>query len=52
MVGVICVQVWYVSGEIKCFTGGHISLALLAILVLLFCALLIPLSGILATIEV
>lgn len=51
MVG-MCVQIWYVSGEIKCFTGGHVPLALLAILVLLCCALFIPLSGFLATIEV
>ena len=42
-------QRWYVNGEVKCFTGGHIPLALLAILVLLAAALLIPLTAVLST---
>ena len=35
-------QRWYVSGDIQCFTGGHIPLALLAILMLALCVFLIP----------
>ena len=44
---VICVnlpasmQRWYVNGEIKCFSGSHIALAVLAILVLM-AALIAP----------
>lgn len=37
-------QRWYVNGNIKCFSGGHIALGLLAILVLGLCVTLIPLS--------
>lgn len=32
------------NGNIKCFSGGHIALGLLAILVLGLCVTLIPLS--------
>ena len=28
-------QRWYVNGEIECFSGSHMALALLAILVLM-----------------
>ena len=31
-------QVWFVNGTVKCFTGGHIPLALWAIFCLLLCA--------------
>lgn len=34
---------WFVNGNIQCFTGAHIALGLVAIAVLLFTSLLIPL---------
>lgn len=34
---------WYVNGNIKCFSGAHIALSLLAIIVLLFSVFLVPL---------
>ena len=30
-------QVWFVDGTVKCFTGGHIPLTLLAAFCLLLC---------------
>ena len=40
-------QVWFVDGTVKCFTGGHIPLALWAIFCLLLCvaAIFVPLIG-------
>ena len=35
-------QRWYVNGEIECFSGGHITLALLAIIVLLGTLFILP----------
>ena len=40
---VAILQRWFVSGDIVCFAGAHAPLALLAIILLLFCILLIPL---------
>ena len=37
------IQRWYVNGNVECFSGGHIILGVLAIVVLIFCILLIPL---------
>ena len=37
------------NGEIECFTGSHISLGLLAIIVLLIAILLIPCIWLIAT---
>ncbi|XP_065906418.1 uncharacterized protein [Dysidea avara] len=31
---------WYADGRVECFTGGHIPLAIVAILVVVFCILL------------
>ena len=45
-------QVWFINGDVECFTGGHTPLALLAMLVLLFCFLFIPLCCILAMLKV
>eukprot|EP00731_Ephydatia_muelleri_P010299 Em0005g885a len=37
-------NVWYINGNIQCFTGWHIPLAILAILILILCvATIIPL---------
>ena len=33
-------QRWFVDGSVKCFTGGHLPLAIVAILVLMFYILL------------
>ena len=35
---------WFINGDIECFKGGHLPLALLAITVLLIAPLLIPLT--------
>lgn len=35
-------QRWYVNGDIRCFTGGHVPLAMFAILILALCLLIIP----------
>ena len=37
------------NGEVECFSGGHIALGLLAILVLLTFLLLIPFTAAVAT---
>ena len=37
-------QRWFISGEVPCFTGPHLPLALLAMAVLFLCFLLIPLT--------
>ena len=37
-------QRWFINGEISCFSGSHLPLALLAMTVLLLCFLLIPLT--------
>ena len=34
-------QRWYIDGTVKCFTGGHAALAVLAIIILGLCAALI-----------
>ena len=34
-------QRWYVDGSVRCFTGGHLPLAIMAILTLMICLLLI-----------
>ena len=39
---------WYINGDIECFKGGHLPLALLAIAVLLLALLLIPLCALIA----
>ena len=39
------------NGEIECFSGGHMALTLLAILVLLAALLLLPLIVVLVTNE-
>ena len=45
----LSLQRWFVNGEVECFTGGHVALGLLAILVLLVSLLLIPFVFLLAT---
>lgn len=45
----LSLQRWFLNGQVKCFTGGHLPLALLAILVLLVCLALIPLTAAVAT---
>ena len=37
----IYIQRWFVDGTVKCFTGGHVALAVFAILVLMMCMALI-----------
>ena len=37
----VFIQRWFVDGSVKCFTGGHLPLAIMAILTLMFCVLLI-----------
>ena len=37
---------WYINGNVECFKGGHAALAILAIIVLLFAVLLIPVIAI------
>lgn len=44
-------QRWFIDGEVHCFTGGHLPLALLAMAVLLLCFLLIPLTIIVSFVE-
>ena len=46
---ILALQRWFVNGEVECFTGSHIALALLAILVLLTALLLLPLSVLVTT---
>ena len=41
-------QRWFVNGNIGCFTGWHIPLALLAIAVLAITVLLIPVIGLIS----
>ena len=41
-------QRWFINGEVSCFTGPHLPLALLAMAVLLLCFLLIPLTTIIS----
>ena len=41
-------QRWFINGEVPCFTGPHLPLALLAMAVLLLCFLLIPLTTIIS----
>lgn len=36
---------WYIDGSVGCFTGGHIPLSLLAMVILLFAAVLVPLTA-------
>jgi hypothetical protein len=43
IVTLIPAQRWFVNGNIGCFTGWHIPLALLAIAVLVMAVLLVPL---------
>ena len=38
---IIFIQRWYVDGSVECFVGEHAPLAISAILVLLFCVLVI-----------
>ena len=45
----IIFQRWYVNGEIECFSGGHIALALLAIIVLLGTLFILPFIVLVAT---
>ena len=35
------IQRWFVDGSVKCFTGGHLPLAIMAILILMLYMLLI-----------
>ena len=37
----ICTQIWYIDGTVECFAGTHIPLAIVAMLVLVFCGLLV-----------
>lgn len=41
-------QHWHVNGEVTCFTGGHIVLALLSLLVLLAAIAILPLCVLLS----
>ena len=41
---IIIMQRWFLSGEMECFAGGHVPLALLAIVTLLLCFLLVPVT--------
>ena len=43
---IIFLQRWFVSGETECFSGAHIPLGLLAIVMLLVCAFLTVLVAI------
>ena len=45
---VLSLQRWFVNGNIGCFTGWHIPLALLAIAVLAVTVLLIPVIGLIS----
>ena len=36
---------WYIDGSVGCFTGGHIPLSILAMVVLLLAAVLVPLTA-------
>ena len=44
----VSLQRWFVSGGIKCFTGWHIPLALLAIVVLIVTILFAAIAGIIS----
>ena len=35
------IQRWFVDGSVKCFTGGHLPLAIMAMVILLFYLLLV-----------
>lgn len=41
-------QRWFVNGNITCFTGGHLPLALLAIILLILSISIIPISAMVA----
>ena len=41
-------QRWYVCGDVECFKGYHLPLALLAIITLAFCVLIIPVTAAIA----
>ena len=40
------------SGDVECFRGAHLPLAIFAILVLLVCFLAIPFTAVIATVKV
>lgn len=44
-------QRWFVDGETQCFTGGHLPLAVVAVIVLLICTGAIPFAAIIAVKE-
>ena len=35
------IQRWFVDGSVKCFTGGHLPFAIMAVVILLFYLLLV-----------
>ena len=35
------IQRWFIDGSVKCFAGGHLPLAIMAMLILIFYVLLI-----------
>ena len=41
-------QRWYIDGTVECCTGGHAALAVFAILVLGFCAVIIVAAALFA----
>ena len=48
------IQRWFVDGSVKCFTGGHLPLAIMAMVILLFYLLLVTVltAVVLKTIKV
>ena len=45
-------QHWFVAGHVTCFTGGHVALGVFVIIVLVLCALVIPISFILSVYQI
>ena len=41
LVTVCSIQRWFVDGTVNCFTGGHLPLAIVAILILIFHMILV-----------
>ena len=50
----VCIipQQWFVAGHVTCFTGGHAALGVFAMVVLILCALVIPISFILSVYQI
>ena len=49
---ILWLQRWYVNGDVECFKGLHLPLALLAIIILLACILAIPFTAIIGSKKV